>query len=432
MSSTAMIAALERRLAPRPHRPLHLVELSPHASSPAAVFRNRSSSATACSVSRSIGRRGSRMSTTETSRFSRSSLVSSAITRSSAASALRLGKLHHLAAVEHEVPAPLALPHQPADPRADRPRLGEERQRLGNRPVGAGAGDQRQVGPAQAAVDLGDAHPVLRRAARARRRQRQTTTGTRSIARISSTPLASARTRTRSTASSCSMRSRTAATSSSRLDTGSCTKAATRIASARSRLTSGTAIGVDDELRPVHDRLAHPLDRRQRAGAQVELGRERPGGGDAGEHRHPEVDQPPEALPQPEPVQLVAQPRRRRVAAGRRPRGGLHREHEASSTIQRTSAPKEMPAVRRLLGRERGRGHARLGVDLEQDQPGEPARLVPAEVGAADAAAAERPVRARGRSRGRPPRSRPGCRPAPRGASRRGRTWRGSRTSRRR
>ena len=40
------------------------------------------------------------------------------------------------------------------------------------------------------------------------------------------------------------MRARTAPTSSSRLETGRCTKAATRIASARSRLTSGTAISV--------------------------------------------------------------------------------------------------------------------------------------------------------------------------------------------
>ena len=64
------------------------------------------------------------------------------------------------------------------------------------------------------------------------------------MARISSTPLASARTRARSTEPSASTRARTAATSSARLDTGRLTKAATRICSARSSLTSGTAMAV--------------------------------------------------------------------------------------------------------------------------------------------------------------------------------------------
>src|SRR5690606_18840983 len=52
--------------------------------------------------------------------------------------------------------------------------------------------------------------------------------------------------------------------------------------------------------------------------------------------------------------------------------------------------PETDPAMRRLLGRERGRGHAWLGVDLEDDEPLDAAALVPAEVRPAHPAAAER------------------------------------------
>ena len=51
------------------------------------------------------------------------------------------------------------------------------------------------------------------------------------------------------------------------------------------------------------------------------------------------------------------------------------------------------PEMARLLGRERGRRHAGLGVGLEQDDPVEAAAVVPAEIRAAQTAAAERPVR---------------------------------------
>ncbi len=52
--------------------------------------------------------------------------------------------------------------------------------------------------------------------------------------------------------------------------------------------------------------------------------------------------------------------------------------------------------MRRLLGRERGRRHPGLRVELEQDQPVRPAALVPAEVAPRDAAAAEAAVRPQG------------------------------------
>ena len=156
-------------------------------------------------------------------------------------------------------------------------------------------------------------------------------------------------------------------------------------------LTSGTAISVMVNCGRCDDRLARRLDPAGDVPAQVVLRHHRPGGEHAREHRHAEVDRAPEARPQPEPVQPVAQPRGRRVAAG----GGPHREHEASSTSQRTSAPKDMPHVRRLLGRERGRRHAGLGVGLEDDRARpSPRASSQRKSRAAEPAAAERPVRA--------------------------------------
>ena len=52
--------------------------------------------------------------------------------------------------------------------------------------------------------------------------------------------------------------------------------------------------------------------------------------------------------------------------------------------------------MRRLLRRKRGCGHAGLGVGFQQDQTIQPARLVPAEIGAADATAAQSLMRAQG------------------------------------
>ena len=48
-----------------------------------------------------------------------------------------------------------------------------------------------------------------------------------------------------------------------------------------------------------------------------------------------------------------------------------------------------MPQIARLLGHEAERRHARLGVDLEQEQPVDALLVVPAEIGARGAAAAE-------------------------------------------
>ena len=52
-----------------------------------------------------------------------------------------------------------------------------------------------------------------------------------------------------------------------------------------------------------------------------------------------------------------------------------------------------MPAMPRLLGHQAERRHAGLGVDLEQEQPVHAVLVVPAEIGARRAPAAEQAVR---------------------------------------
>ena len=87
--------------------------------------------------------------------------------------------------------------------------------------------------------------------------------------------------------------------------------------------------------------------------------------------------------------------------------------------------------MRRLLGRERGGRHPRLGVRLQKDSPARPLRLVPAEVGPAHAPAPERPVRAQRIVEAGRLDLRRNLRRASRGAIRPACTSRHSRTSRR-
>ena len=157
------------------------------------------------------------------------SAASSAITRRSAAHRLGLRQLDHLVAVEHEVPAPLAHAHEPAHPlgrpAAPRRAAPAPRARAPSAPSPAISGRSGR----RSRLSISATRTPFWSRSSSPSSERQTTTGTRSIARISRTPLGSARTRARSTASSASIRSRTAPTSSSRLETGSRTKAATRI-----------------------------------------------------------------------------------------------------------------------------------------------------------------------------------------------------------
>ena len=198
-------------------------------------------------------------------------------------------------------------------------------------------------------------------------------------------------------------------------------------------LASGTAISRDHELRPVRTIvLAHALDARPPPAPRTSYSAisvqaassARPASGTA------------EVRParrnrgrQPSAGSAVAQPRRRRVAAA----GGRCASAGARGILHQPAAQlrERDAATRRLLGRERGRRHAGLGVGLQQDQAREPARLVPAEVGPRRPRQPSAAVRAQRDSRGRPRRSPPAPRPGPRGATRPARTWRRSRTSRR-
>ena len=315
------------------------------------------------------------MSTTVRSRLS-SSL--GAVERHHPAERLRrlgLRQLHHLVAVEHEVPAPLADPHQPAHPRAPpaapppAPPAPPAPARSAPSPAISGRSGRRSRLSTSATRT-----PFWSRSS-SPSGARQTTTGTRSTAadlagRRSAAPAPARARPRRAPRSARAPRS----TSSSRLEAGSRTKAATRICSARSRLTSGHVDRGDGELRPLDDRLADlrrpapsPCPRRSYCAITVQVASTPASIGT------PKLTTRRKPRPEPQPVQPVAQPRRRRVAAG----GDLHREHEASSTIQRTSAPKRHAAVRRLLRRQRGRRHPGLGVGLEEIEPGEPARARP-------------------------------------------------------
>ncbi len=67
--------------------------------------------------------------------------------------------------------------------------------------------------------------------------------------------------------------------------------------------------------------------------------------------------------------------------------------HAAFSTIQATSSLKLDAGMTRDVGDQRGRGHAGLRIDLEQiEAAGLACDVVVAQIGAADAAAAERPM----------------------------------------
>ena len=110
-----------------------------------------------------------------------------------------------------------------------------------------------------------------------------------------------------------------------------------------------------------------------------------------GEHRA--------ARPQQPPARPGGRRRLRRGrAAGRRPGAArrvrrLRRRTPRSPPSSATSAAKRDAGIGGLLGHQRGRRHAGLGVDLEQIEPPARRRVVVAEIGAGDAAAAERPVR---------------------------------------
>ena len=116
---------------------------------------------------------------------------------------------------------------------------------------------------------------------------------------------------------------------------------------------------------------------------------------------------------QPQRAARAARPRRfdrRCAAAARFPRGGaadgrgagdvVQESHAAFSTIQRAPGGETDAAVARDVGHQRGRRHARLGVDFQQDHPpGLAAGVVIAQIGAAHAAAAQRLMRAQRRYR---------------------------------
>ena len=88
-----------------------------------------------------------------------------------------------------------------------------------------------------------------------------------------------------------------------------------------------------------------------------------------------------------------ARPGRPPQVDARAARGKRHASHRASSTSWTTRSAKPMPDIGGLLGHQRDRRHAGLGVDLEQVEAVRIVR-VEAEVGAGHAAAAERPMRA--------------------------------------
>ena len=79
--------------------------------------------------------------------------------------------------------------------------------------------------------------------------------------------------------------------------------------------------------------------------------------------------------------------------AARRPAACDPRRHNAASTIRSTRVGIIDAARPRLLGHQAERRHAGLGVDLEQIEPGLALLVVPAEIGARRAPAAEQAVR---------------------------------------
>ena len=207
--------------------------------SAARVPRSRARSAAASAA------RGSRMSTTrEVALRAAPRAASSAITRRSASAGSASGSFTTWSRSSTRSQRRSPMRTSPRTRAATGRASASSASASGTCAVGAVAGDQRQVGPAQPAVDLGHPHAVLveelepvrpsarPRPAPARRRgSRSTPLGERPHPR----PLDRVE---------ASIRSRTAPTSSSRLEAGRRTKAATRICSARSRLTSGTSISV--------------------------------------------------------------------------------------------------------------------------------------------------------------------------------------------
>ncbi len=158
------------------------------------------------------------------------SAASSAITRRSAATGSASGSLITWSRSSTRSQRRSPIRTSPRTRVGHRPRLGQQRQRLGHLRLGAVAGDQRQVRPAQPAVHLGHPHAVLveqlQPAGRAPDHHRHPLDRRGSPGRRSAAPgPAPARPRR-----ALSIRSRTAPTSSSRLEAGSRTKAATRIA----------------------------------------------------------------------------------------------------------------------------------------------------------------------------------------------------------
>ncbi len=344
-----------------------------------------------------------------------------------------LGQQDALVAVQHHVPAPLADAHQAAQARraaarrrrpAPAPRAPRRR-----RPV---ARDQRQVGAVGArgqrrrpggrsassssspsrVRQISDRHPLghahLQHAAGAHR-----TCGVGAPRRAPSTRCAASPSRSRSKED---IGKRSGQPRADRLRD--------RVGEAPS-----TAIMLDHEFRPLLDR----------AGAALTPGRSAPRGGRRRRSQRPSTaddQRQRQAEPQRRArkngvshsrLQPVGQPRRRGIGVG----AAAQRSHEASSTIQRQSAPKGMPAWAACSGASEVGVMPGWVLVSSRISPSRPrassqrksVRLTPRQPSAA--VGAQRVVEAGvGRSR-------PASRRAPRGASRRACTWRRSRTSRR-
>ena len=352
-------AAPQRRLAPRPHRPLHLVELSPHASSPAVAGlsaarapRSRARSAAASAAADRACRRRSR---------SRVEQLLGRVQR------------HHPPAAPRPARPPAAAP--PGRGRARGPSAARRRA-----PARAPARPPARVSASSASASGTCASaPSPAISGRSGRRSRLSTSATRTpFWSRSSSPCVRAPDHHRHpldgadlehaarpapapaparTASRLSTRSRTASTSSSRLEAGSRTKAATRISSARSRLTSGTAISVmvNCGRSTIASRAASTSA--DDLPAQVVLRHHRPGREHAREHRHAEVGRPPEAA-------AAATAGSAGSAAATAPGRGAGRSSPGARGVLHHPAHQRAEghaAMRRLLRRQRGRASSPAG-----------------------------------------------------------------------
>ena len=347
MSSTAITPRLSAASRARPHRPLDLVERSPHASSPDHHRCQPDQFGLRDGAQPQHGAAGSRRSTTLTSRASSSSAASSAITRRIARE--RIGLRAAGSPGRGRARRPSAVRPSRTSPRM-RAAIGAAASSSvsASATCASGAVARRSAAGRAGAARLSTSatrtprvveqlQPVVR--APDRDRDRARSRGSPARRRPARGPGA------RSTAASASTRSRTAATSTSSELTGSVTKDASRIASARSALTSGTVDLGDQELRPVDQRLAQverrpaiARARRSNSAASVQTASRRR----AASARRSSTSRRNDGRSHSR-VQPVAQPRRRRVAArpacGWRSTGGTTRPPPSSAR----ASPKDMP-----------------------------------------------------------------------------------------